>query len=174
MEEAFVWTIPHFSMIKEQMVKSNVFRYHGFNWWDINSTSSRSAFLLLIFSPLKSTRPTRWCYVQSCSSRLLHVVKFWQTEHCVAVQLIFTHGFWSSSVLTDSVRLVLCLNQCVFLLLKQEPRRLSARHKFRRHWLRRHLPPCRTRIWRCPGDRRYSVFFDARVSKTRSKVRCTR
>ena len=32
MEEAFVWTIPHFSKIREQVVKSNVFRYHDFNW----------------------------------------------------------------------------------------------------------------------------------------------
>ena len=32
MEEAFVWTIPHFSMIREEVVKSDVFRYHGFNW----------------------------------------------------------------------------------------------------------------------------------------------
>ena len=99
-------------------------------------------------------------------SRLLHVVKYWQTKHFVCVYIIFPQCLHPRFDLTDSVRLNLCvlLKHAFSILPEQETSHESTRRKFRKHWLRQHLPLHDTRIQRCPSDRRIVFFLDTGIS----------
>ena len=109
MKEAFVWTIPNFSMIKKCLV-SNIFRYHDFRWWDTYSASSQSSTFLFFFTPSKQNNlvPTD-TIVSVWTSRLLcsrYCLVLANKTLCMGSCIVHTKP---SNLLTDLVRLILCL-----------------------------------------------------------------